>query len=75
VAECPDDYKKSPDGSACELRQYPLDRSFIPFPFVGAFVVLFFIILVSYKLTGGKTLVTQSTIASISIILFVAMGF
>jgi len=62
VAECPPEYKKSNDGSVCELRQYPLDNNFVPFPFTIATLVMFVITLISYRMTKRRTLIVQSFI-------------
>ena len=62
-AECPDAYLKSPDGSTCEPRTYPLDATFIAFPVLGAAAFFVLITLASYWLTGHRSLVSSTLIA------------
>lgn len=52
MQECPFDYLKSPDGSTCERRTYPLDRTFVAFPFLGVALFVGLISMASYWLTG-----------------------
>ena len=63
LAECPRKYLKSPDGSTCEPRTYPLDDTFIAFPVLGAASFFVLITLASYWLTGHRSLVSSSLIA------------
>jgi len=50
--ECPKTHIKSADGTACELRLYPLDENFIAFPVLGTAVFFTSITLASHWLTA-----------------------
>lgn len=63
LESCPFEYLKSPDGSVCELRTYPLDRTFVVFPFLGTAFFFVLVTLASYWLTGHRSLVASSLIA------------
>ena len=69
LTECPVDYKKSLDGTVCEPRTYPFDRSFVPFPFVTILGATYAISLFCWILTRRKTLILQMFIISTAIIL------
>ena len=56
LPECPEDYVKSEDGATCELRLYPLNKFYVPFPFVGLLVIFYSVILASWLLTRRDTL-------------------
>lgn len=62
-AVCPEKYKKSEDGSVCERRTYPLDRTFVAFPILGTALFFVLITFASYWLTAGKSLVASTLIA------------
>ena len=74
VAECIDGYKKSWDGSVCEIRTYPLNKAFVPFPWVITSILGFFVILISFKITRN-TMVVQSTIAWLAFLFSAAIVF
>jgi hypothetical protein len=61
--ECPWNYLKSEDGSTCERRTYPLDRTFIAFPILGTAVFFTMVTWASYWLTGHGSKITSSLIA------------
>jgi hypothetical protein len=61
--ECPFEYVKSTDGSVCEQRTYPLDRTFVPFPILGTAGFFLLLTLASYWLTGRRSLVSSTLIA------------
>lgn len=63
MEECPFEYIKSSDGSVCEQRTYPLDKTFVPFPFLGTAGFFVLLTLASYWLTGRRSLVSSSLIA------------
>jgi hypothetical protein len=63
MEECPFEYLKSDDGSVCELRTYPLDRTFIVFPILGTAGFFVLITIASYYLTGRRSLVSSTLIA------------
>ena len=66
--ECPEDYKKSADGTVCEPRQYPFNRAWVPFPFCIISFVLFGTTMISWKLTKKETLIVQSTILQLAVV-------
>lgn len=60
---CPPEYKKSEDGSVCELRSYPLDKTFVAFPILGTAMFFVLVTLASYWLTARRSLVASALIA------------
>jgi hypothetical protein len=72
---CPPEYIKSVDGSTCELRQYPLDKYYAPFPFMAILALFYAIILASWILTRRETLLCQNMIAATALVLIVAEVF
>lgn len=73
--ECPRKYLKSADGSTCELRTYPLDDTFIVFPFMGTTIFFVMIVYASYWLTAHRSLIHSSLIAFIGPIEMIACLF
>lgn len=55
VSPCPEGYLKSLDGKTCELRQYPLSKLFIPFPFMIVLAILWGVNVVLYLIQKSKT--------------------
>ncbi len=74
-AECPPDYQKSYDGITCEIRTYPLNRYFAPFPFLCLLTLFYLIILASYLITKKATLPCQNMISSTALVLVVCLLF
>ena len=68
LEECPVDYLKSEDGSACELRTYLLGDTFVIFPILGTASFFVLITLASYMLTGHRSLVSSTLIAFFGVI-------
>lgn len=66
---------KSYDGKVCELRQYPLDEYYVPFPFICLLVILYLIIIGSYIVTKKVTLLVQNMICATSLVLVVCVIF
>mmetsp|Transcript_33625 Transcript_33625/g.51831 ORF Transcript_33625/g.51831 Transcript_33625/m.51831 type:complete len:463 (-) Transcript_33625:2447-3835(-) len=65
MAECPWGYLKSEDGSVCESRTYPLDKTFIAFPVLLTTGFFGLIIAASFFLTGRRSLCVSSLLAFI----------
>ena len=63
LEECPFDFLKSEDGSVCERRTYPLDKTFVAFPILGTAAFFTLIIYASHKLTSRRSLFVSSLIA------------
>jgi len=55
--DCPIEYVKSSDGLTCELRQYPLDKYYAPFPFLALLGLFYLVIWASWIITKKTTLV------------------
>ena len=72
---CPVDFKKSEDGTVCEPRVYPFDRSFVPFPFIILLVSLFIIGVFCWILTKRRTLILQVFIIQTTTVLQFAIIF
>lgn len=73
--QCPADQNKSSDGTVCEKRVYPLNKKFLPFPFVFTTTIGFCIAFISYLISDRTTLANQSFIAIVTIILQLAIFF
>ena len=56
-AECPIEYLKSSDGKTCELRTYPFNKYYVPFPFLMLLTLMFMIIAASYVISKKATLI------------------
>jgi hypothetical protein len=72
---CPQEYVKSYDGKVCELRQYPLDEYYVPFPFICLLVILYLIILGSYIVTKKVTLLVQNMISATALVLVLCVVY
>ena len=75
LTECPVDFKKSEDGTVCEPRTYPFDRSFVPFPFVIMLGVFYLITIFCWILTRRRTLIMQVFIIQAAVVLQLAIIF
>jgi hypothetical protein len=60
------------DGKVCELRQYPLDNTFVPFPFTFSLALLWAISIVFFFITKKNTQLVQCFIISDAIIIVAA---
>ena len=69
------DFKKSVDGTVCEPRTYPFDRSFVPFPFIIMLGVFYLITIFCWILTRKRTLIMQVFIIQTAVVLQLALIF
>ena len=51
-SECPNELQKSADGTTCNPRFYPLNASFLFFPFIDGAIFFFLVTIGSYFATG-----------------------
>lgn len=66
---------KSSDGSVCEKRVYPLNKRFTPFPFCFTTAIGFCVAFISYLISDKTTLVNQSFICFLTLLLQIAIYF
>ena len=74
-SECPFNYVKSTDGTACQLSLYLLDNSLVYFPFSCVAIAFLSISLSSFAGTRGKSLIISNSIAFLSLVEVSALAF